>query len=270
VGFGRANNIGFEPVTGEAVLFLNPDTEIKKGAVADLLDTLEQLPEAGMIGPRLIDASGRLQTNCVQALPTPLNQALDSEFMRRVLPDLSIWGTSLAFSSRTAVEVEAISGACILMRSAIFRKVGGFSPEYFMYGEDMDLCAKVRACGWKIVHVPFAEVMHHGGGSSAGSVDDLSSIVMRESVFRFIRKHQGRFAAFRYRVFIAISAVIRIGVLAAASTLPAVLRRGSSRRSLQKWVGILRWSVTAGGGSRDLKLHHGRDINAICVASPVK
>jgi hypothetical protein len=270
IGFGRSNNLGFEQVAGEAVLFLNPDTELKEGAASALVRELERLPAAGAVGPRLLNTDGSLQTNCVQSLPTPLNQALDSDLLRRLFPKFSIWGTAGVFSCHTSVEVEAICGACILIRSEVFRKVSGFSAEYFMYGEDMDLCAKVRRCGLKIFHVPSAKVLHHGGRSSAGSFGKLSSIVMRDSVFRFIRKDQGNLAAFIYRVLMAISALVRIVLLALGCVFSGAGKARARRRSLWKWIGILRWSIGIGVGSRDPLHRHRRGLSAICAASPAK
>jgi len=266
LGFGRSNNLGFGQVTGDSLLFLNPDTELKAGAISELLAELERLPDAGALGAHLLDRHGHLQTNCVQSFPTPLNQALDSDLLRRLFPKSRMWGTAGVYASQSPVEVEAICGACLLMRSEVFRKVGGFSPEYFMYGEDMDLCAKVRRSGLKVYHVPRAEVLHHGGASSTGSFEASSSIIMRESVFRFIRKHQGRLAAFRYRFLMTISSIVRIILLTPGS----ILRKKSWKTSMQKWIGILCWSVGAARRSRDPLRQPGHPPTAICAASPVK
>ena len=163
VGFGGCNNLGFEKAAGEFVLLLNPDTELKGPAAAVLLHQLRATPGVGMVGARLLNSDGSLQTSCVQSLPTPLNQALDLEFLRKRFPNSRLWGISALWQSSPA-EVEAISGACMLLRCETFRRVGGFGSQYFMYGEDMDLCAKVRNAGLKIYYEPRAEVIHHGGG----------------------------------------------------------------------------------------------------------
>jgi GT2 family glycosyltransferase len=195
---------------------------------------------------------------------------LDSQLSRRLFPESSHWGTAGVFSSRAPVEVEAICGACILMRSETFRKVGGFSPEYFMYAEDMDLCAKVRRSGLKVFHVPSAAVLHHGGRSSGGSFSESSSIIMCESVHRFIQNHQGNLAALCYRLLMVLSAVVRIVLLACACAFATLLRRTSPRPSLRKWTGILAWSTGAARAQRDPLLQRQRGLNPTCVASPAK
>src|SRR5258708_473456 len=113
VGFARANNLGFEHASGEVVWFLNPDTEFLDGAGDALLHCLVNSPDAGILGARLLNTEGSLQTSCVQALPTVLNQTLDCEFLRRLFPHSSLWGMSPLWSATKPVEVEGISGASL-------------------------------------------------------------------------------------------------------------------------------------------------------------
>ena len=243
IGFGRSNNLGFERVKGDMLLLLNPDTELRSGAPKELLAQLAKLPHAGVVGPRLFNSDGSIQTDCVQSLPTPLNQVLDLGLLRRMFPDSRLWGNQGAFTAACAVEVEAISGACMLMASETFRRVAGFSAQYFMYGEDMDLCAKVRKADLKVYHVPTAEVVHHGGGSSTGQFSNFSAVFMRHSIFLFIRSHQGNLAALTYRLLMAVSAVLRLSLLA---PLCAFDRKGKSNApvcAFKKWVAVLRWSA---------------------------
>ena len=247
IGFGRSNNLGFHRVTGEVLLLLNPDTELKPGALRSLLVQLAELPQAGLLGPRLLNANGTLQTSCVQALPTPLNQFLDLDFLRRRFPQWALWGNREAFAARQPVPVEAVSGACMLLHADTFRQLGGFASHFFMYGEDLDLCARVRAAGRKVYHVPGAEVIHHGGGSSGGTFSKFSTVLMRQSVFLFIRSHQGRIAACAYRLLMALSAGLRVLLLAPACCLVGGRSSGSRFPALRKWFSVLRWSV---GGER--------------------
>jgi GT2 family glycosyltransferase len=243
LGFGGSNNLGFKKVQGEFVLLLNPDTELKPGAVACLLEQFAALPDAGLLGPRLLNSDGSLQTSCVQSFPTPINQFLDSDSLRRVFPKSSLWGVGTAFSSASPSEVEAVSGACMLLRSSTFRDLIGFGSEYFFYGEDMDLCARIRAGGGKIYHVPAAEVLHHGGVSTTGQFSKFSTVHLRQSVFLFIRKHQGRMRAELYRSLMACSALIRITVLLPLFVLSALRIARPGGNGVKKWTAVLRWSL---------------------------
>lgn len=243
VGFGRSNNLGFSRVKGSVLLLLNPDTELKPGAVASLMEQLTILPNAGMIGPRLLNTDGSLQTSCVKALPTPLSQMLDSEFLRRLFPASRLWGTWEAFRSERPVAVEAVSGACMLLRAEVFRRIGGFSPEFFMYGEDMDLCAKVRALGLTVYHHPRAEVVHHGSGSSQTQINQFSTVMVRVAGVIYMRRNHGPFTALLYRILQGVSAAARIGAVLLALLVVSGPRRAAARLTLEKWWYVLRWAI---------------------------
>lgn len=243
VGFGRSNNLGVERVSGEALLLLNPDTELTLGAVQEMLASLQSLPKPGILGVRLHRSDGTLQTGCVQSLPTPLNEFLATDFLQRTLKNASVWGTREAFRSAGPVEVECVTGACMLMYSDTFRAVGGFSPQYFMYGEDLDLCFKVRRLGLKIYHIPSVAIIHHGGGSSSGKFNKLSSVVMRESVYLFIRTNRGLAAGIAYRLLMGLSSLIHLALLVPARLFSCASNKSGHINSMRKWMAILRWSA---------------------------
>ena len=209
VGFGRANNAGFKHITGEALLLLNPDTELLPGAIQTLLTDLRRLPSAAIVGPRLLNSDRSLQTS-VQALPRPLRQAFDSEILRRLLWPLRLWAPPTDFEPAQAMEVEAYSGACMMMWSNTFRSVGGFSPQYFMYAEDVDLCLKVRQAGMRIYYTPRARVVHHGGASSSSQGSSFSAVMMREALHKYMLSNHGRLHAAVYRGAVALAAVARM------------------------------------------------------------
>lgn len=241
LGFARSNNLGLKHVRGEFVLLLNPDTELQQGAVATLLSLLKALPDVGIVAPRLLNTDGSLQTSCVSALPTPWNEFLDSEALRHLFPRWRIWGTWDAFSTLEPVEVEAVSGACMLIWSEIFRRVGGLAPDFFMYSEDKDLCAKVRRLGFKVYHVPAAKVIHHGGGSSRSQANAFSVVMMRVAKETYMRLNRGKGSALLYRVFQGFSAVVRLCLLVPGICFLRGGRRTSTLSTVRKWWVVLRW-----------------------------
>jgi GT2 family glycosyltransferase len=244
IGFGQCNNLGFSHATGDVILLLNPDTELQPGSVARLMRELASRPRAGLIAPRLLNSDRSLQTSCVQAFPTPLNQALDSDFLRALFPGSRLWGTGKAFRSREPVVVEAVSGACMLIPSGVYRQLGGFSGHYFMYGEDIDLCYRLRLAGYEVVHVPEAEVVHHGSASSSQQVTHFSTVLIRATNFINLKVNRGRLTACWYRFLQMLSAVIRLVVAAPFAVLPIPCRlRTVARRTLLKWWYILQWAV---------------------------
>ncbi len=238
VGFGRSNNLGFQEVRGEAVLLLNPDTKLIAGALNKLMDSLLDLPDAGLIGARLLNSDGSLQLSSIHPLPTPWNVAVDSDWLRQ-----RWWRLKGPDANSAPMEVEAVSGACMLLRSEVFRGLGGFDPRYFMYAEDMDLCLKVRRSGLKIYHVPQAQVLHHGGGSSKTQFNRFSAVMIREAIDIYFRINFGRFKAVKYRLLMACSAAARILFLIGIWLVGGKAYRTARWISILKWWAVLRWSL---------------------------
>lgn len=243
IGFARANNLGVRHATGTSLLFLNPDTLLLEDSVRIMLDALGTLPQAGAVCCRLLNADHTLQTSCVQAFPTVVNQMLDSEYLRQRFSSWRMWGTAALFAlPPRSVAVEAVSGACLFVARECFERAGGFTETYFMYGEDLDLCFKIHRAGFKIYYVPATQLVHLGGGSSRQAASNFSNVMMRASVHRFIRTHRGRGAAFAYRLSTALVAVVRLLFIGPLMILGNhVVRHGIG--SLRKWLAILRWSI---------------------------
>lgn len=249
LGFAKSNNVAFQAVRGEYVLFLNPDTEILGTAISVLLSALKNLPQAGAVGAKLLNSDGTLQTSCIQAFPTVWNQLLGAELLRRWFPRSRLWGMAPLFEAGTEPRVvDAISGACVMLPRQLLCKVGVFSEDYFMYAEDIDLSYKVAKAGFRCYYVPTATVVHHGGGSSQGAGSAKSSILMRESAWRFFRKIRGRYYGAAYRLSTLVAALVRLAVLILVFPFGVIGRRGGPwRTAFTKWKGILLWSVQPPG-----------------------
>jgi N-acetylglucosaminyl-diphospho-decaprenol L-rhamnosyltransferase len=257
LGFAGANNLGFDHCTGRNILFLNPDAEIQGTALQTMLFALESIPQAGMAGACLLNSDLTLQTTCVVALPSILNQSLSSNFLRKTFPRWQIWGMRALFDSSTSPKkVEAISGACMLGKREVIEQVGVFSTDYFMYAEDMDLCAKVAKAGWTICYVPQARIVHHAAGSSSSRQEsNFSTIMIRESLVRFMQLHRGSRYASLYRGSVAVTSILRLCMLVIVLPI-AVFPRGYRflSRAFSKWFDVLRWSVGATSWVREHKL----------------
>jgi GT2 family glycosyltransferase len=245
LGFGRANNLGALRAKGEVLLFLNPDTEVKDRAIDRLYEQFLKLDNPGAVGCRLLNSDGSLQKSCVQAFPTVLNQVLDADWLEKLFPKSDFWGAAALYKDRSEPsKVQVVSGACLMIQKDVYDRVGGFSPEYFMYAEDLDLCYKTKRIGLHNYYVGDAVIVHHGGGSTNRSVSNFSNVVMRESVFRFLRKSRGRLYSLCYRVGLSGAAVTRMALLLVL--YPAWLARGKVggwAAAVRKWFGILRWGL---------------------------
>ncbi len=247
LGFARANNLGFQNSSGRILLFLNPDTELRGPAINLMQACLDSSADIGVLGCRLLNSDLSVQTSAIQPFPTILNQLADLEQLRRLTPRLNLWGMRPLFESDHGrpVEVEAVSGACIMVKRQIFEQVGKFSTDYFMYAEDLDLCYKVKKVGKKVCYLGAATIVHHGGQSSKQRGGEaFAGPLMKEASLRFLQKTRGPFYAALYRLAMFLISILRIAVLGVLIPIPSArLDKESLRHSLAKWCRILRWSV---------------------------
>jgi len=243
LGFAKANNYGSQKATGEYLLFLNPDTEVIDDAISGMLSLMQGLPDAAVLGCKLLNSDGSLQTSCVQTFPTILNQVFDSDMINRQLPVFTTG--NVAYSAKGPAKVEMISGACMMIRKEVFEEVGNFSPEYFMYTEDLDLCYKTHQAGYANYYTGAYSVIHHGGGSSQNRKENsYANIQMRESIFKFFKKTRGDFYAGAYKKAMLVNGLMRFGLLSCVSAASALVgQRSKWRSSLIKWKGIIRWTL---------------------------
>lgn len=243
IGFSRANNLGALSAKGKTLLLLNPDTEIFPGTIQKLFTHLVSRPKVGAVGCRLLNTNGSTQATSILNFPTILNRTLDSDYLRKRFPNSSLWGTA-ALNSGTDefFEVEAISGACILVKNACYREIGGFSETYFMYCEDIDLCYRLKIAGYAIHFIPNYSLIHHGGGSSQIAPSNFSTVNMRISCYRFLYTHRGICSAYIYRISMGLSSIVHI------FSIPLLLLFGNrfvrhGPASICKWLAVLKWSV---------------------------
>jgi hypothetical protein len=168
LGFATACNIGLAHTVSENLLLLNPDCQVMEGAIDRLLTVLRSTDRVGMAGPFLVNIDGSEQAGGRRKLPTPrLVLGQSTKKLQWLLP--------FQFSSfllhheplpDQPTEVEAISGACMIVRREMIADIGPLDQEYFLHCEDLDWCMRARQQGWKILFVPDAKVVHQKGVSS--------------------------------------------------------------------------------------------------------
>ena len=169
LGFGRANNLAATKATGEYLLLLNPDTELHQtDIVKALIDKLIDHSNLGLIAP-LIDEP-RKNKQVLARYRYPEQKALKHTQTLANLPGTIAW----------------VLGACMLTKRHIYEAIGGFDEDYFLYGEDIDICLRIRLAGYAIGFASEIQVMHVGGASEAGA----------ESYGKWLRKRRGKFLFF--------------------------------------------------------------------------
>lgn len=246
LGFAGANNIGFLKSKGAYVLFLNPDTELVNNAIDLMMDQIKRLPDAGVIGCKLLNSDRSVQLTSVQKLPTILNQLLDAEYLQLRWPSCPLWDIAPLFDCTSEVTpVEVISGACMLLRREVLRQVGMLSEEYFMYAEDIDLNYKVCSAGFTNYYIHTAVIVHHGGKSSSQhQANQWATIMKYRAMRRLFHKMGGQGYGILYQLAIAGVAAVRLALLLLAYPFGGLLwSRNSIRCAAVKWRGILQWAI---------------------------
>ncbi len=170
LGFAKGCNRGANAAIGDYLLFLNPDCELQPGAVDSMMEVMKQEPTAGMVGGLLLNPDGTEQAGGRRAIPTPWRSFVRAFGLARLasrwpklFTDFHLHETPLPDHP---VEVEAISGACMLLRRPAMQQVGLLDEAYFMHCEDLDWCIRFWRERWRILFVPDARMIHHKGVSS--------------------------------------------------------------------------------------------------------
>ena len=163
LGYGRAANIGLERCQGRFVLLLNPDATVDPQAVGRLSDFLMTRPEAGAVGPRLLMPDGSLDPDCRRSFPVPSTLFYRTVGLSRLFPKSPRFGRhNMGHLDASDVhEMDAGTADCLLLRKAAIDRIGFFDPRYFMFGEDIDLCYRLKLGGWKVFYLPTARATHH-------------------------------------------------------------------------------------------------------------
>lgn len=170
LGFAAGCNIGVDHSVGSYLLFLNPDCILMPGSVIRLLRVLDGDPDVGMAGGLLVNPDGTEQPGGRRAIPTPWRSFVRAfglshfaDRWPRLFFDFHLHKQPLPTHP---IEVEAISGACMLVRRAVMQDIGHWDEGYFLHCEDLDYSMTLRGKGWKIMFVPEARIVHDKGGCS--------------------------------------------------------------------------------------------------------
>jgi GT2 family glycosyltransferase len=171
VGFARGVNQGFAATTAPYVLIMNPDCRLMAGAIAALRGVLDAHSQCAITGPRILNPDGSVQGSA-RGDPNMLTGLFGrTTLLRRVAPFLSIGRRNVVVedairSGEQSVQVDWLSGACMLARREALDAVQGFDERFFLYWEDADLCRRLRAKGSHVRYVPGASAIHRVGQSS--------------------------------------------------------------------------------------------------------
>ncbi len=246
LGFPVANNLGIAQATGRHVLLLNPDTVVGPDALAACVAALDADPALGAVGCRLTFADGRTQYECGRRAYRLIHLAWEALYLQVLFPRSPVFAHQLMgdWDHKDDRDVEALSGAFMMLRREALNGVGGVPTELFMYHEDLALCLRLRKAGWRLRCVGQVSTIHHGGASSSRSPSAFE-LLEGEVRVRLIRERSGVFWGLLARLLFGVRQIVRLGV-ALVVQLPGggrIRRRYPTVASVGKQARLLAWTV---------------------------
>ncbi|MEE2657772.1 MAG: glycosyltransferase [Candidatus Latescibacterota bacterium] len=208
LGFAGANNRAIARARGRHILLLNSDTVVRTDTLCTLTRYLDDHEDVGAVGCRILNPDGSLQLDSRRGFPAPSTAFYKLSGLSRAFPHSHRFGCyNLTFlDPAEPADVDALSGSCMLVRRQVLQEVGGLDDDYFMYGEDLDWCFRMKEAGWRIRYIPDTEIIHFRGESGRAESVRIQ-FRKNEAMAIFVQKHMRN----RYRFFPV--AFLHIGIL---------------------------------------------------------
>lgn len=225
IGYGKANNLGLAMAKGRYTLFLNPDTIVGTDVLRTMSTYLDEQPDVGIAGCKVLNPDGSFQVACRRGLPTPWASFCKLFGLQSVFPNSRLFArynmTYLPVDE--TYPVDALIGAFMMGPTTLLQELGGFDPAFFMYGEDIDLCYRVKMSGKQVMYVHTTSIIHYKGESTKrSSINEVR--VFYEAMEIFAKKHFGG-----SQLFLGF---LRLGIIA-RSILARMMRK---RREILIWI----------------------------------
>lgn len=206
LGFAKANNIGLKEAKGKYVLFLNPDTIISEDTLQVMKDYMDAHPEVYISGCKLLNPDGSFQLPCRRGFPTPWAAFSKLFGLQALFPKSRLFAkyNQTYRSIDETYYIDSVMGAFMFCRADVIKQLGGFDEDYFMYGEDLDLCYRTTLLGGKVAYVHSTSTIHFKGESTRrSSIDEIKHFY--EAMEIFVRKHYSYSRPFLF--------ILRLGIL---------------------------------------------------------
>lgn len=230
-GYGASANAGLGVAEGDYCLVMNADARPVGDGVQRLVAFAESQRDLGVVGPKLLNPDGTLQPS-LRGFPTRWRLLTEYMFLRWLAPRSralnSFYGAN--FDYEATREADFVKGAVLLLRRDALAQVGEFDPAFFMFGEEVDLCYRMRRAGWRVVFFPGAEFVHVGGASTRLDWPPMYREQVRSHLV-FFAKHHGRRRAQEVRMLLIWAFRVR-----------ALVFRGERRRLTRD---VARWLASA-------------------------
>jgi GT2 family glycosyltransferase len=250
LGFSKAANLARSELNNPYVLLLNPDAYMRPGSLLQLAQVLDEEEGVAAVGPRIVHPDGALQATCARRDYTLTYLLFEVTGLRRRFPTNRVFGGYRMeyWDHRGVRDVDAISGACMLIRQSAVPPGPLFDDTLPMYFEDIDFCRRIRDRSWRIRFVGNAEAVHIGGHSSGRSAHRTRLAVMEQgdAVWLFFRRHHGLLHAALASFLVGLGASIRL-VYRTCQRAAGIIPDGPTLRAKnEKHVALLEWAMKPG------------------------
>ncbi len=233
IGFGRANNQVLHLCTGKYTLFLNPDTRFISPGMNRLLTVCAQ-DSIGLVSCKLLKDDYTEQLSCFH-FPYFWRIVANSLLLSKIWPTNKLFSYGIADQAKL-LHPDWVLGAFMLLPTVVIKRVGGFDPTIFMFGEDMELCYQVRKLGLEVCYVADFAVVHYGGCSWRQAWSDaIKEAKVYKAILYFYHKHRGKGLVSVIRTVFILGALLRIIIYAFASVIPSGLKKSLSKIKSQ-WL----------------------------------
>jgi GT2 family glycosyltransferase len=241
IGFAAGNNVGLRRAKGRHAVLLNSDTIVLPDALERCVRYLDAHPEVGAAGLQLLNPD-RSKQNCIHNFPGLLTEVFPKGVLETLFPRRY---PSKRYHHPAPIPVEAVLGACLFVRREVLESVGLLPEEYFFFLEETDWCFQIARAGWRVVHIPDAQVIHIFGASTKKKVPAETRIEYHRSLYRFFRKNRGPLPALLVVILRVLKAILYV-----VWRSPGALVYGRDRW-LQDWK-VLRWHLRGCPGDEGL------------------
>ncbi|MCQ2124455.1 MAG: glycosyltransferase [Fibrobacter sp.] len=209
LGFGKGCNLAVKSATKPYLFFVNPDTLVSRDSLRKVLEFTQENPDSGTVGSRILNEDGSLQLACRRSFPTTFSAISKTIGLASLFPKSKLFASyNMTYADPEQVtEVDAISGSFFCMRSELYRQLNGFDEDFFMYGEDLDLCFRAKAAGFKNYYTPSTNILHFKG-QSCKTRRWKSYVDFYKAMIIFVKKHKD--------LYFVPSFLVTLGILFAA------------------------------------------------------
>jgi len=235
VGFAKAMNQGLKKASGKYILLLNPDTEIKEGAFDRLLAFMDTHLEIGATGAQLLNPDGSRQ-NSIANFPSLATELLNKSLLRGLFPK-EFPGKEKEYPE--PIEVDSVIGACLMVRRKVVEEVGFLDENYFLFLEETDWCYRMKKAGWKVYHIPQAEVFHFQG-KSAEAKRERAKVEYFRSRYHFFKKYRGKPQWFILLIGLMIKLFVEL-IVATVGCIFTLFTISKWRRNLSTYAYLAWW-----------------------------